>query len=81
MKRSSKGLDMTVARETISVVLVAVMVFCLLLTLAAGTAALILSGQPYGNSVKLVADAAAWIFTAAFLIAFALAISEKRKKV
>jgi hypothetical protein len=68
------------SRETIRLILVAVMAIFLALTFAVGTATLIWSGRPYGDSLRLIAAVFAWIFTAAFFTSFILAVIDERKE-
>jgi ABC-type transport system involved in multi-copper enzyme maturation permease subunit len=68
------------SRETVKLILAAVMALGLFSALVFGTAAIILYAEPYGGSVMLVADAAAWLFAAAFLMSSGLVISEEIKK-
>jgi hypothetical protein len=67
------------SRETIRLILMAVMGLCLALTLVIGTATLIWSGQPYGDTLRLIASVFAWLFTAAFFMSFLLAVVDERK--
>jgi hypothetical protein len=80
---SPKGVDMTgnaFSRETIRVALMAVMGVCLALTLIVGTATLIWSAPPYGDTLRLVASVFAWLFAAGLLISFFLAVVDERAK-
>ena len=65
--------------ETIKLVLFAVMAVSLALVVIAGAVFLIWNGQPIGNSASMVADVFAWLFTAAFVIAFLLSMFEQRR--
>jgi hypothetical protein len=67
------------ARESIRLALMAVMGGCLALTLVIGTATLIWSAPPYGDTLRLIAAVFAWIFTAAFFMSFILAVVDERK--
>jgi hypothetical protein len=83
LTRLPKGFDMKAkvfSRDTIRLFLATVMAFCLFLGVAFGTAALVWYGQPYGANARLVAGIFAWVFTAAFLSAFALAVFEERER-
>jgi hypothetical protein len=68
------------SRDTIRLILATVMAFCLFLALACGTAALVWYGQPYGTTFRGMAGVFAWLFTAAFLTTFALAVFEERQR-
>ena len=68
------------SRDTTRLILMAVMGVCLALTLAIGTATLVWSAPPYGDSLRLVASIFAWLFAASLLIAFFLAVVEERAK-
>jgi hypothetical protein len=67
------------SRETIRLALMTIMGLCLSLTLAIGTAALIKSGQPVGDTLRFIAAVFAWIFTAAFFVSFIIAVVDERK--
>jgi hypothetical protein len=69
------------SRETIRLVLMAIMGICLALTLAVGTATLVWSAPPLGDSLRLVASVFAWIFAVSLLITFFLAVVDERAKV
>jgi hypothetical protein len=68
------------SRETVKLILAVVMAFGLFFAFVFGTAAIILYAEPYGGSVMTAADAAAWLFAAAFLTTSGLVISEEIKK-
>jgi hypothetical protein len=81
--QSSKGVDMAgnaFSRETIRLTLMGVMGVCLALTVAIGTATLVWSAPPFGDTLRLVASVFAWLFAGALLIAFFLAIVDERTK-
>jgi hypothetical protein len=81
--RSPKGVDMAgnaFSRETTRLALMAVMGLCLFLTLAIGTAALVWSAPPHGDTLRLVASIFAWLFAASLLISFFLAVVDERAK-
>jgi hypothetical protein len=67
------------SRESIRLALMSVMGLCLFLTLAIGTATLVWSGPPYGDTLRFIAAVFAWIFTAAFFMSFILAVVDERK--
>jgi uncharacterized membrane protein len=60
--------------------LLPIMIVSLLLTVVAGTAALVWDGQPIGEKVATVADVFAWLFAAAFSAAFLLAVLREQRK-
>lgn len=66
------------SRDTIMLVLAAVMAVCLVLTFAVGAVSIAWSGRPEGDTARMVAAVFAWLFTAAFLSTFVLAASETR---
>lgn len=68
-----------VSRETINLILVAVMALCLILTLAAGTLAIAWNGHPPGDTAMTTAAAFAWLFAAAFFTTFAIALYEEHE--
>lgn len=65
--------------ETINLVLFAVMAIALALVIVAGAVFLIWNSEPIGNTASMVADVFAWIFAAAFSIAFLLSMIEQRR--
>jgi hypothetical protein len=66
--------------DKVSLALAGTMAVCLVLTLIFGTAAIIWSGQPSGDTTRYVAMVFAWLLTAVFLAAFALAVLEIMKE-
>jgi hypothetical protein len=54
-----------------------VMAVSLLVTLVAGTIAIILFGQPLGDSARMVGATFAWLFAGAFLVTFFLVLAEE----
>jgi hypothetical protein len=56
------------------------MAFCLFLAFVCGTAAIVWYGQSYGGTFRLLGGVFAWVFTAAFLTTFALAVFEERQR-
>ena len=68
-----------VSWHNVILILLPVMIVSLLLTIVTGTAALIWNGQPIGDKVADAADAFGWLFAAAFMTAFALAVLGERK--
>ena len=67
-------------RANVIVLLAWTMIATLATAIVFGTIALILNGEPSGNVVAWVADVFAWIFALAFFAAFALAMSEQRRR-
>jgi hypothetical protein len=69
------------SRDTIRLILMGIMGICLAVALTVGTAALMWSGQPYGDTLRMTAGIFAWIFTAAFSISFIIAVIDERRMV
>jgi len=61
-------------------VLLPVMIVSLLLTVVAGTLALVWNGQPIGDNVATAADIFGWLFAAAFSAAFFHAVWREQRK-
>jgi len=68
------------SRDTIKLILMSVMAACLFLALVCGTAAIVWYSQSYGATFRFAGGVSAWLFTAAFLITFAIAVFEERQR-
>ena len=64
-------------RQTAELVLGGLMAVSLPAAIIGGTVAIIRFGEPDAATATFVADLFAWVFTAAFLGAFALAMAER----
>lgn len=69
-----------VSQDGTLVVLAQIAIAALLLTVIAGTIALIWDRQAFGNMVGTAADVCAWTFAATFLIAFAIATAREHQQ-
>jgi hypothetical protein len=66
-----------VSRHTVYLALAGIMVIGLAAALIGGSVAIIRFGEPDGASASLVAEVFAWIFAAAFLASFFMAVRDE----
>ena len=64
------------SRDKVNLVLAGVMAIGLVVALVGGTVAIVRFGQPTGTTATWVAETAAWICAAAFLITFFMALRD-----
>ena len=64
----------------VKLVLFAAMAVCLPLTMAGEAVALVYDGRQIGSEVATASDVLGWLFTAAFLAVFLLAIYEQDRR-
>jgi hypothetical protein len=64
----------------LSLGLAIVMAICLIVTFVFGTMAIATYGSPFGATVMFIAQAAAWLFAAAFLATFFFVLVEELNK-
>lgn len=64
------------SRDTVNLALAGVMAISLVVALVGGLVAIVRFGQPDGAVATDVAEASAWIFAAAFLASFFLALRD-----
>ena len=64
----------------VKLLLFAAMAICLPITMAGEAVALVYDGGPIGNEVGTAADVFGWLFAAAFLAVFLLAIYEQDRR-
>ena len=64
----------------VKLLLFAAMAICLPITMAGEAVALVYDGGPIGNEVGTAADVLGWLFAAAFLSVFLLAIYEQDRR-
>ena len=64
------------SRDTVNVILASVMAIGLAVALVGGLVAIVRFGQPDGAAATWVAETSAWIFAAAFLASFFLALRD-----
>ena len=64
----------------VKLLLFAAMAICLPITMAGEAVALVYDGGPIGAEAGTAADVFGWLFTAAFLVVFLLAIYEQDRR-
>ena len=64
----------------VKLLLFAAMAVCLPITMAGEAVALVYDGGPVGNEAGTAADLSGWLFAAAFLAVFLLAIYEQDRR-
>ena len=64
------------SRDKINLVLAGIMAIGLVVAIVAGLVAIVRFGQPDGATATFIAESGAWIFAAAFVVSFLLALRD-----
>jgi len=66
-----------ISRETINIVLIAIMALCLIAALVAGAVGIAWTGSPAGATATTIAETSSWLLAAAFCATLVIALVEE----